>query len=227
MGVLVFSFPVRMAQRLPSSRLYVPSDAGHAPPWFQPGTPSSVSRRISQELKDVYAPENFDAASTVLACGFPGGTSVATCRNFLGWVGPVIYVERGPSLGTEANFIVVSASDEWAHLATRQPLYYDAHGTAIVCRLVDRRPTAWDAWVPSWMKATPALRPARATPVVAGPNPDSVMAAWSAMARSPNATSMGQTLSQLGTQLAGRAEQGYAQASSFVSQQFQQPGPPH
>lgn len=58
-------------------------------------------------------------------------------------------LSRAQSIGNEANFVVVFASDEWAHLATRQPLPFDDKGTAIVCRLVDQKPTFWDQWVPS------------------------------------------------------------------------------
>lgn len=54
-----------------------------------------------------------------------------------------------PSIGNESNFVVVFASDDYAHMTTRQPLPYDEKGTAIVCRLADKKPTFWDSWMPA------------------------------------------------------------------------------
>lgn len=57
-------------------------------------------------------PEEYDEASSVLICNFPGSVSAAACRNFCGWFGAVVRVERTSSVSGEANFVVVFSNPE-------------------------------------------------------------------------------------------------------------------
>ncbi|KAJ1606151.1 hypothetical protein OJ253_2866 [Cryptosporidium canis] len=97
---------------------------------------------IPKELTNVYAPEGYDANSSILACNFPTGTSVEECSNFMAWIGPVVYVEEGPSLQREANFLVVFSAPEFAVKATQEELIFN-EGCRVHCRAVDARPTVW------------------------------------------------------------------------------------
>ncbi|KAJ1605150.1 hypothetical protein OJ252_3554 [Cryptosporidium canis] len=65
---------------------------------------------IPKELTNVYAPEGYDANSSILACNFPTGTSVEECSNFMAWIGPVVVhcraVDARPTVwGNITNFI--------------------------------------------------------------------------------------------------------------------------
>lgn len=97
---------------------------------------------IPKELTDVYAPGNYDSNCSILACNFPTGTSVEECSNFMSWIGPVVFVEEGPSLQREANFIVVYSKPEFAVKATQEELVFN-EGCRVYCRFVDAKPTVW------------------------------------------------------------------------------------
>lgn len=98
---------------------------------------------ILRILTDIYAPEAFDEKSSLLACNFPSSVGPGQCRNFMNWSGPVVRVERAPSVAQESNFVVVYASPDHAAKVLNAPLVYDEAGTLIVTRLVDIRPTVW------------------------------------------------------------------------------------
>lgn len=97
---------------------------------------------IPKELTDVYAPDNYDPNCSILACNFPTGTSTEECSNFMSWIGPVVYVEEGPSIQREANFLVVYSKPEFAVKATQEELVFN-EGCRVYCRFVDERPTVW------------------------------------------------------------------------------------
>ncbi|TRY49704.1 Uncharacterized protein CTYZ_00000559 [Cryptosporidium tyzzeri] len=97
---------------------------------------------IPKELTDVYAPGTYDSNCSILACNFPTGTSVEECSNFMSWIGPVVFVEEGPSLQREANFIVVYSKPEFAVKATQEELVFN-EGCRVYCRFVDAKPTVW------------------------------------------------------------------------------------
>ncbi|KAF8820598.1 hypothetical protein IE077_000446 [Cardiosporidium cionae] len=75
---------------------------------------------IPHVLTGVYTEEGFDPNSAILACNFPSKTTTNQCRNFFSWIGPVIRVDRGPSVVQESNFVVVFAFPEAAKDATSQ-----------------------------------------------------------------------------------------------------------
>lgn len=65
----------------------------------------------------VVQPEDFDEASTLLICNFPPGCHPFTARNYITWWGPVIRIERAPSVSQEANFVVVFAAPDFAEVS--------------------------------------------------------------------------------------------------------------
>ncbi|XP_026192095.1 uncharacterized protein LOC34620119 [Cyclospora cayetanensis] len=112
-------------------------------------------RAIPQLLKQIHAPEEYDEASSVLLCNFPGGISAAAVRNFAAWSGPVVRVERVQSIGGEGNFVVVFSNPEpaVAMRAAVEFLYLDGK-TPLFCRGVDPRPNLWSRIASVWGGST-------------------------------------------------------------------------
>ncbi|OII77341.1 hypothetical protein cand_009900 [Cryptosporidium andersoni] len=99
---------------------------------------------IPRELHEVYAPDEYDTESSIIACNFPTGTNIEECRNFMSWIGPVIYIANAPSIQKETNFVVVFAAPDFAVKAIQQSQLIYNEGCRIYCRLVDEKPTLWN-----------------------------------------------------------------------------------
>ncbi|PHJ25874.1 hypothetical protein CSUI_000280 [Cystoisospora suis] len=107
------------------------------------GAPSDPSQ-LPQALTECYAPEDFDEASTLLICNFPPGCHPFTARNYITWWGPVIRIERAPSVSQEANFVVVFAAPDFAEKVLNcGPIIYEDGKTMLYSRRVDPRVTVW------------------------------------------------------------------------------------
>ncbi|KAL8454525.1 hypothetical protein Emed_000246 [Eimeria media] len=108
-------------------------------------------RAIPQLLKQIYPPEEFDEASSVLVCNFPAGLSAPAARNYLAWFGPVVRVERVQSIAGESNFVVVFSNPEPAAVmkTTGEFVFLD-NKTPLFCRAVDTRPTLWTKISAMW-----------------------------------------------------------------------------
>ncbi|CDJ65253.1 hypothetical protein, conserved [Eimeria necatrix] len=108
-------------------------------------------RSIPQILKQIYVPEEYDEASSVLICNFPGSVSAAACRNFCGWFGAVVRVERTSSVSGEANFVVVFSNPEPAvALKSAGELMFTDGKTPLFCRAVDTKPSIWTSLTALW-----------------------------------------------------------------------------
>lgn len=114
------------------------------------GGPSDPSQ-IMNTLTECYAPEDFDEASSLLICNFPPGCNPFTARNYITWWGPVIRIERAPSVSQEANFVVVFAAPEFAQkVLDCGPIVYDDGKTMLYSRRVDDRVTVWKKLSDYW-----------------------------------------------------------------------------
>lgn len=117
---------------------------------------------VSSSVNEVYAPDGFDEKSTILASNFPPNVSINQCRSFFLWIGPVIRVDRAPSVMQESNFVVVFATSQHARTASSLSLVYEDE-TPIYVRMVAERDTIWKKVV-GYFSGSPNEKP-RATAV--------------------------------------------------------------
>lgn len=61
-------------------------------------------------------PKDFDENSTIIVCNFPQTITINECRNFMQWIGPIIKIEKIPSLMQENNFVVVFCNPYFAEV---------------------------------------------------------------------------------------------------------------